>query len=953
MRKILLSMIMLLLSVIITQAQTGPSAWNFVGDNNWDSEHVVYVGLVDADGNAVSFGDNDQVWLGAFFGDVCRGQVLATKQHDIWYFPMRVKGSTEDDNTEISFRLFKNNAEYVLSGEKLTYSNNATTGTLSNLYKLKFVEPQTYTFPNQLTVDVNGTLDLLPLFEWVPENANIPTNISWDFLNNQDYIKVQDNVLSGIAPNKNVYLGLSVGDLKDSDGNNSIDVFVRKRITGLTLNEGYDDRQCYVGETGELTEIMKTCYTVTPEDANEDLVWSWTPENSFTESVANEQKQWTPNVAGHHKLILTGGDHSITLPLYVMNHITSMEPNIREIHMFVGDELGALLPYAYTFTPSEYINNSVHAMIDRDEDGILSQDEYGKITAVKASDKTATISVFAVDSKDAYATHIVHVYPNVTGVNVKNETLNVEYTDEEVYISNEFADNYTFTPDETYKAVAGEVESSNPEVCSATYTDLYGWTVIAKKVGVANFTITHTNKRTTVQNGAIVTSDVAAVGKFAVNVTQGLTGFTLEDVVMGIDEVGKLTLTPVPANVTVDPKKVSVEISLNNNSTPWQLGRAAISSETYALDWLIYPEAVGQGKIFVNYDGAFFGEANITICQSFEQKGGWAWVTPFGGNVTSIENLYGEALQEMRSQSELMYNDPTYGYFGDLTMMERTKGYKVNIKEDQYVREYNTTMTYSPFREEATFTIGPKWNWFGSPYQFDQSVENVLKGADFANGDRIISKENGFAEYDGTKWAGTLTHLTAGEGYLIYNTQNIENGLTFTPEAELGKPTQSTNIIKHNSHRNIWHYDASKFADNMTIIADLGDDYASDRYSVGAYINDECRGEGAYVDGNWFITVHGDAASNGCNVSFRLYDTMSDETIEIESTQPYGTMAGSLRAPVRLKVLGSFSGVESVSIDAIDANVKYYTIDGLEVQNPTSGLYIVVEGKEVRKVYIK
>lgn len=953
MRKFLFITIMLLMGVIVGKAQA--SSWNYVGDNYSGTEHVVLVGLVDASGNALTFGANDQVWLGAFLGDECRGQVLATTQSNIWYFPMRIKGSASDNGTAVSFRLYKDDVEYVLSGEKtLTYANETTANFPSQLFKLTFVQPTGYSFPDQLTVDVNKTVNLLEQFKWAPENATVPV-FSWDFSNSQQYINVENNVLTGKAPIKVTYLGIQgLGEIQNLDNQSWVDVYVRQPITSITLKDEYADMMSvYVNDTQALTAIMSNCYTVTPADANEDLVWSWEPENAFTESVVEGQKQWTPNTAGRYKLTLIGGSESTVLALQVMNRVESMQATVETIHLFVGDELTPLLPYAYTFVPNQYVNTDVKVSISQGDAAPLSQDETtGAITATAVGN--AFVYVNSAENENAKVTLFVEVHPNITGVNVKSETLAVEFgSNGDVNITEQFFANFSFTPDATYVPVYREVESADSEVCSVSYDGQTStWTVLAKKVGTSNITISHNATRTTLVDGELIDNTVSAASKFIVSVVQGLTGFTFDDVVLGFGEVGKLGLRPTPLTASAEASKIKVEIRVNANFSQWDLARAQVGDESYGLDWLIYPQAVGNGQINVYYDGVLFGTGSISISQTFEQKGGWAWVTPFGGSVNDLNSIYGSALQEMRSQTELLFNDPVYGYFGDLESMQPMKGYKVCIKDGEYVNASNSIVEYEPLKPNY-IRFASKWNWIGTPYQFSQSIADALKSDDFSAGDRIVSKDNGFAEYDGTKWTGNLTTLTPGEGYLLYNSSDSYISVEMVAEAELGKPSQANAIIGREMPCNVWQYDATQFSDNMTIVADLGEDFADERYSIGAYIGDECRGEGDFVDGKWFITVHGDAASNGKNVSFRLYDSMTDEIHEIESVQAYGQMAGSLRAPVNMKVSPVASGLESISSDVIDADAKYFTIDGVEVANPTSGLYILVKGNTVRKVYVK
>lgn len=434
-----------------------------------------------------------------------------------------------------------------------------------------------------------------------------------------------------------------------------------------------------------------------------------------------------------------------------------------------------------------------------------------------------------------------------------------------------------------------------------------------------------------------------------IKVLPGLSGFTFDDVLMGRNSFKTITLTPVPADATVDASKVSVRIKNQDLPTSWTLATVEKADAT-GLQWTITPQAIGYGTVEVYYGDELFGDRVLTIGQSFTQKEGWQWVTPYGG-YADLQGIYGDNIQEMRSQTQVMYNDPEYGYFGDLTYMEPTKGYKVRIKDGKSVDGFNMKADYSPVGYE--FQVNQKWNWIGFKYQFDHPLADIFAdNTGFTSGDRIVSKDLGFAEFDGTAWTGTLTTLLAGEGYMFYNA--LEDGKVIVPVSEetLGQPSATTRV-KANSEPSVWQYNSARFASNMTIVADLGATYASDRYIVGAFIGDECRGEGRFVDGKWFVTVHGDASVKGQVVNFRLYDSMTDKTYAVDETVSFAQMAGSLRQPLRMTV-DETTAISSIATTAAGGSVQYTTLDGRRLNGkPAQGVYLVKEGKTVRKLIVK
>lgn len=991
---------MLFLGIIVTNAQTDtdPTGWVYIGDSkDYENEHVVYVGLVDANGDALSFETDDVLWLGAFIEDECRGikeiENETTNKGVVYYFPMRVKGSSNDNGKAISFKLYKsisidpeNSSRnpsgfwYELNefnGNSLTYVNEENANNPSQLFKLKFVEPTGYTFPNEVTVNLNDTINLLPRFTWEPENATVPTNATniWSYAWQYAIFDISDNVLKGNSPSYpeadalNIYFYTQITGMTDSDGTSDVKVFVREPITAITIPDVYKkEHEVYINDGYILTEIMNNCYTLSPENTNEEPVWSWEPKDAFTESINSEtqEKEWTPKKAGHYTLTLTGEANKVTaeIKVWVKNRVESLEENINEIHLFVGDNLTDLIPYTYTIAPNdENTNTAIFRSFTNPEDGIevLKENENTQVITANAVGE-ATLCIGAHDNQGCLIKIPVIVHPNVTEVSISKSNLAFEIGEGSLDITNEFFANIKFAPDGEYKPVEGEIISTNADVCELTYaSNTKTWTATAKSTGAtasSSIEISHSATRTTLNDGALTTKDASISNKFLVTVSQGLINFicTPDTIIMGRNQVRTITLKPNPETATFDPERITVEVIVNPNFTAWELAKAEpVANDETGLQWAITPEAIGSGNIIIKYNGEEKGSnSGITIGQNFNQEIGWAWVTPYGGNIESIEALYGDALQEMRSQTSLLFNDPVYGYFGQLKTMEQMKGYKVNTKSAMSDGNYNKgTYPYEPYKP-TDFEFNPKWNWFGTPYQFDRAVNEIMTAIDFTEGDRIVSKAGGFTEFNGTEWEGSLTTLKAGEGYLLYTGIEAYSSFEYPAEYELGKPaSQPSNAHALNKQANVWDYNSAQFSDNMSMIADLGEEFADDRYSIGAYINGECRGEGVCVNGKWFITIHGDAASNGQAINFRVYDTMNGKTYDVDTTQPYSQMAGTLKAPISLKVAGSSTGIESISADSLNPNVKYYTIDGIEVTNPTTGLYIVVDGNKAQKVYVK
>jgi hypothetical protein len=142
----------------------------------------------------------------------------------------------------------------------------------------------------------------------------------------------------------------------------------------------------------------------------------------------------------------------------------------------------------------------------------------------------------------------------------------------------------------------------------------------------------------------------------------------------------------------------------------------------------------------------------------------------------------------------------------------------------------------------------------------------------------------------------------------------------------------------------IWDYNAHAFADNMTIVAAIdGVDFPED-CKVGAFVNGECRGKGEYVDGRYFITVHGTA---GESVSFVLYDEQTQTYWTVLGSLSFSDKAGSVKTPLRLK-----TGDQTTQIVISQAEFKQETpvfdLLGRRVVEPVKGMYFI-NGEKIIK----
>ena len=360
-------------------------------------------------------------------------------------------------------------------------------------------------------------------------------------------------------------------------------------------------------------------------------------------------------------------------------------------------------------------------------------------------------------------------------------------------------------------------------------------------------------------------------------------------------------------------------------------------------------------------------------------------------------------LVDLRTQgSGYLHKDPVYGLFGHIDG-GFISGAKINFDHSQasgltYLAD-STRILYgvgymSKYRggnADRTPLIHQGWNWIGYPYLYDYSIELLgIRTNDLdsehaqlygvpADGDIILAHDGSMLVYDATahEWltpdGGDYT-FRYGQMYLYYTTRPDEPGVdhrfywgaeaTRYPIYDLTEEASLAPSLRREHSE--WTYDSHRFADKMAIIARLdGLDNLED-YSIGAFVGDECRGEGRAVKDWMFITLSGEAKDR---VTFRLLDKRTGLSYPLSESLRFGMLEGTLRDPYRFDVRGIDMGIapidEAPSLtildDVVSAHglIRVYDLQGKLVTEGhdevslaplARGIYIIVTENEKRRI---
>lgn len=949
--------------------------WGY-NPNAYPDEHVIYVGLTE--GSLDNCGQKElpeNTYLGAFIDGECRGLAKVQKKSlsvalTINYFPLRVKGDTNDEGKAISFRLLYPGGQlsYVYdlqpAADAVTYTNKKTTGTLSDLFPLKFIQPLYYGFTQEtVSVKVGEQINLLDYITFEPANANIP-ELNWNINNEseRENVNIVGNKLTAIkSTGKYGSVGVSpkLWDMKNTGQYSKISVRVIQPATSIELRDEYKNGiTVNLGDTAALNTVLRSGYTTAPADCNEELTWKSSDETAIRPMEGNDIGKFNPVKTGTYTMTLSGENASVDLKVTVIKPVEYINPvgRVKEIKMYIGDNLLDILPSGYKVMPEDATDRSVRYEVlpsyNQDQEfkynEILEDNGPEGIFARKPG--RARIAIISNQNPQATCTYEVIVKDGPTNITFKQEemTFLMPIKDTDKWdISEDIRNNIIMTPSwpkyEEYESY--DIAQSNLDISSLTdavklYYDFKKDSLSASvvKVGEGWIDISYSSERTIATEEGLRNDEYEISNHFHVTIMESLKGFKVDGYVeMVSTETRDFVLTPDPVGAEVDPSRVEVTITPDSYvSEEWKSIVEIVPTDENKLNYTIKPHSVGRATISVKLDGVEVATSYVSIGQRYMQKAGWKWTSFYGGGVrwNSPEYELGNVVEEIRSEDALLHNDPEYGYFGDIYSLETGECYKIKVKEEEpglldlrimYTGGYEDMQTHRQ--------IVPMWNWLGNPYQYDHDINSVFSTEDtYANnfnvGDRIVSKDNGFAEYNGEKWTGTLTTLHAGLGYMYFNAGSENVDMEYLREGRMPQGTPVMNAPQHK--QSVWTYNSAPFADNMTIVADLGNDYSAERFTVGAFVGDECRGEGEMIDGKCFITVHAD---KGETISFKLHDAVSGEMRTINEQMPFAKMAGSLRAPQRLTVGGIVTGITAADIASsgiavVDGQI---TVQGMDV----------------------
>lgn len=362
-------------------------------------------------------------------------------------------------------------------------------------------------------------------------------------------------------------------------------------------------------------------------------------------------------------------------------------------------------------------------------------------------------------------------------------------------------------------------------------------------------------------------------------------------------------------------------------------------------------------------------EFNYTLKRSdmdFQMSEGWTWISHnFESAIAPTDLLANEGVSRILSQTQEVIRDPQLGVVGTLTELSASESYKVETNTATS-RQRLSDFAWNP---ATPIALNSGWNWLGYPVDQTMSVAEAFATTAAETLDIVVG-QNGFAQFDGEKWVGTLETMSPGMGYM-YQSQSAKNVVYNTSIVS----TASAKFAPGISTNSALVLDIHKYGVIMPVVATLtntdGSQLDNEDYQVAAFCGSECRGVGRVVNGLVMMNVYGNVNDA---ITFHVTDAngetsfISDASLNFSEKvvgdifNPYaitinnqsGIAGVKYDGNIKVSVDGDMLRIKGIAAENIDL-VEVYDINGqkliretnvsesgIKISTLTSGVYVVI-----------
>lgn len=311
-------------------------------------------------------------------------------------------------------------------------------------------------------------------------------------------------------------------------------------------------------------------------------------------------------------------------------------------------------------------------------------------------------------------------------------------------------------------------------------------------------------------------------------------------------------------------------------------------------------------------------EFNYVIKKSdmdFTMAEGWTWMShSFADGMTAAQLAEDAAVERVKSQTQELVRDPQMGLIGTLSSLEASQSYKVETSAATASRRISG-VAWNP---ATPIALNDGWNWLGYPSDQTMTLDEAFATTTVEKLDAVVGQD-GFAQYDGEHWMGTLETLAPGKGYM-YQSQSKKNVVYNTAIVSKAHAQHTQGI----GSRLPLAFDKHKYPSVMAIVATVcyADGITADNadYQLAAFCGSECRGIGQLSGGLLMMSVYGNA---GDRITVQVTDREGSDVLASKTLDFSETVLGNIEAPYAINV----GNATAIGTTAYDGNVSL-SVDG-------------------------
>lgn len=315
---------------------------------------------------------------------------------------------------------------------------------------------------------------------------------------------------------------------------------------------------------------------------------------------------------------------------------------------------------------------------------------------------------------------------------------------------------------------------------------------------------------------------------------------------------------------------------------------------------------------------------------------GWNWmalyVQPDDMSMQTVLAPINAEVTMAKSQTGFMESTGSEWY-GNEIMMNNSEMYKISLSAPATLKVLGRVADPS----SRLITVKQGWNWIAYNATSAMSLDEAFAGMQPEDGD-VVKAQSCFAVYDGYEWAGTLSLLEPGQGYMLYSVATADRTFAYPLAGQIDK-TAKASARRLPPAGYFEPVDYHKYPDNMSLIARVTfDGNELPGAEIGIYAGDECRSH-AYTNdaGLAYVTIPGNAKTT---LTFKLLYKgkvyTSTTTLDYESDG----IVGSTFNPFVIN-FDTTTGIGTLTVDA-DENTEWFTVSGQKLgrKPKAAGIYI-------------